>query len=125
MNVKLLEEKQFMNSRKPKSNTIQTSYNRKALKKFKQFYDKLLGMQVSKSKPYLRGSPEILAVVKVQSWWRGQLVRGSYELAQIYNWAATKIQSFFRGSKTRRILKFKLAHLKEHLKDIKSKNVKL
>lgn len=124
MNVKVFEEKQFLNSRRPKLSTVQTSYNRKALKKYKKFYDKLLGMHVSETKPYTAKKPEILAVVKIQAWWRGQLVRGSYELAQIYNWAATKIQSVFRGNKTRKILKFKVAHLKERLKIMNSKNTR-
>jgi hypothetical protein len=73
-------------------------------------------MQVSKPKPCYSKKKEIRAIVVIQGWWRGQLVRGSYELFQVYNWAATKIQAFYRGQKTRKVLKNRILHLKQRLR---------
>ena len=102
--------------RKPRYNTIEASYDRRQLKRFKNFYDKLTGMQVSKPKPSYSRKQEIRAIVIIQGWWRGQLVRGSYELFQVYNWAATKIQAFYRGQKTRKVLRNRIFALKQKLR---------
>ena len=104
--------------RNPKAYALTQSYDRKLLDKIRRYYDKLLEVSVSSCQASMQQQSGNKELIKLKSWFKGNIIRDKILLNKFSAQSATLIQANWRGHHVRKAL------ASEKLKNPKSKKKK-